>query len=31
MQERSMHDWDYVTSAAFDGNFRIAEQVEIFW
>jgi hypothetical protein len=31
MQERSMHDWDYVTSAALGGNlggnFRIAEQV----
>ena len=26
MQERSMHDWDYVTSAAFGGNFRAMEQ-----
>jgi hypothetical protein len=39
MQERSMHGWDYVTSAAFSGketlsgkvggNFRITEQAGI--
>jgi hypothetical protein len=28
MQERSMHDWDYVTSAAFGGNFRTMEQTK---
>jgi hypothetical protein len=28
MQERSMHDWDYVTSAAFGGNFRAMEQTQ---
>jgi hypothetical protein len=28
MQERSMHDWDYVTSAAFGGNFRTMEQTQ---
>jgi hypothetical protein len=27
MQECSMHDWNYVTSAGFDGNFRIMEQI----
>jgi hypothetical protein len=28
MQERSMHDWDYVTSAAFGRNFRTMEQTQ---